>query len=152
MYYMPPSQPKMVTPGTYEAEIIGDAIEKTSTFDADKVYFLIPLLLHGKSGEPVRFSWAVPPNADLYTAALKAIGGRTDSTGAVSAPLNPEGRRFKIVIAKAFKKDGKEKREVVAVEPLGGAPLVEEPADDGPDPLDEAAHHKGSGGDDDVPF
>jgi hypothetical protein len=143
----------MVKPGVYYAELAGDVLEKQSKFDEDKIYYQAPLLLTPKGGgEPVRFIWSFQPDAETWTDALLAIGGRRNAAGGVDAPARPEGRRFVITIVKYASKDGKERRLVASAEPVDGAAIAEDPAQDGPDPLDEAVHHKGPGSDDDVPF
>lgn len=137
--FLPSSQPKLVNPGSYEAEIVGDAVEKTSAFDSAKVYFLLPLLLHSRGAEPVKFTWAFPPDSPLYQQALKAIGGREGAIGAVDPPEDPSGRRFRVTIGRALRKDGKEKAEITSVEAL---PDDGQGFDDD-DPLDDAVRSGG---------
>jgi hypothetical protein len=152
--YMPNATPKLASPGRYYAELDGDAVEKESKFDPDKRYWQIPLRLTPESGgEPVRFLWFCQPDSEVLADALLAIGGRRNSSGGIDAPARPEGRRFLATIVKAVRKDGKEKRDLVAAERVDGTAYpADKPADDGPDPLDQAVRSKGPAGDDDIPF
>jgi hypothetical protein len=148
--FVPSATPRMVNPGVYYAELDGDVVEKESKFGEGKVYFQAPLLLTPKAGGvPVRYLWSFQQDSDVWTDALLALGGRRDAAGGVTPPAHVEGRRFEVVLVKAVRKDGKEKREIVSAAPVDGVaqPTEDQPADDGPDPLDQAKHS-----DDDVPF
>lgn len=133
MTYMPSSQPRLVIPGVYVATITGAAKERDSKFGEGRTFWILPLSLHGPTGDPVNFGWAFDAKNEQYQDCLKAIGGRMNASGAYDPPSMPEGRRFRITIAKDFKKNGDEKRVVVRVEPLTPAEAqANQQVDDGP--------------------
>ncbi len=149
----PVGEPSVVPGGVYVATIRGEMVEQTSKFDANRIYYTLPLDLRSQDGSEFEFVWAFGPRAPVYLRFLEIQGGTILPNGKVVPPVVQEGKPFLIKIGEQMNKEKtKTVNSVLEVWPNNRRTVKEDQEAAGPaegsDPLDEAEHGKGDG----VPF
>ena len=112
MRELPSFQTSLVPMGSYVAEVKGEISEKVSTFDTNRSYLELPLILKSERGEYFPFTWCFTERSPKFADFLTAIGGRRLPSGNVQPPQGPYiGRKVMVSIGQRTAK-GKDPRIV----------------------------------------
>jgi hypothetical protein len=128
---LPSFETFLVPSGFYEAEVIEEIQEKTSSFDKNKTYLELAFALKNPQwGDFSRFVWAFTPRSPKFGDFLAAIGGTRLPNGNINPPRGPYvGKKVMINVTQRISKADKTKivNEVLTIMPVP----VELPEDDG---------------------